>query len=172
MAASAAGNRSNAEWGFTSADASVITLAGTSAGLLQGDIGLSIPRDYAFLQLDQDRIEVDAVCVRKEMILSCGMGEVLQANLQYVVDNDAFSGGVMTVDDDMGATFALLCTTHPPNEVDAGGADTRIISMPTALGIGDGGYALPLHGAQNISATFKAIGTAAGLLGTITDAYT
>ena len=168
MAASAAGNRSNAEWGFTSADASVITLAGTSAGLLQGDIGLSIPRDYAFLQLDQDRIEVDAVCVRKEMILSCGMGEVLIANIRYALDNDAPSGTVLTINSDMGAPFALLCNTNPPTN---DGNDTRQISMPTALGIGDGGFAIPLHGAQNISATFKAIGDSNGLLGTITDVY-
>lgn len=169
MAAGSPGSVENAEWGFTPDDSSVATVDAVNVGFIEGDIEVSVPREYNFLQLDQSRVEVAAVCIRKEMIVSMGLGEALQGNLQYGWDNDAPAVGVLTIDDDMGGNVALLVNTNPPND---DGNDTRVISLPTALATGDGTYGIAQSGKQTIGGlTFKAIANSAQLLGTVTDTY-
>jgi len=172
MAAGAAGSRGNAEWGFTPSDTSRVTVATVNVGFLKGDIDMSLPRDYAYMQLDQDILDIDAVCIKKDWLVSFGMDEVLQVNLQNAWDNDAPAAGVLTVDDDMRGAVALAVNTVPPNQ---DGSDTRAIAITYALSIGDGAYAIPnaRSGAiQSTGAQFKAIAAAAtALLGTITDTY-
>jgi len=170
MAAAAAGARENAAWGYKTGETSVVTLGGTTIGFPEGSVEVSVPRDYAYLKLDSDRVQIAAVCVSKELMVSCGMGEVLEANLQYALDNDAAAGSVLTIDDDMGSTVALLVNTYPPNEV--GGNDTRVLSVPKALGIGDGPWSITKDDRQILPASFKAIANTSSLLATITDSYT
>lgn len=167
MAVAAPGSVSNAEWGFTPDDSSVWTIGGTNVGYIEGDLELSVPREYNFLQLDQARVELAAVCIRKEMILSGGFGEALQANLQDAWDNA--DADPVVVDSDMQGVVAVVVNTNPPNNA---GSDTRVISMPTALATGDGALTIGQSAKQVVGGvTFKAIADANQLLGTITDTY-
>jgi len=169
MAADSPGDVDNAEWGFTPDDSSVATVAATSAGFIEGDIDVSVPREYNFIRLDQVRVELAGICVLKGMMASFGFGECLLGNLQNAWDNDAEGGGVITVDDDMRGTAALLLNTNPPNDT---GNDTRVVSVPTALAIGDGAYRLGNSGKQTIGGMqWKAIADSNQLLGTVTDTY-
>lgn len=171
MAAGSPGTQGNAQWGFKPSTTSVVTLAAASIGALKGDITLSLPRQYAFGQLDQGVVEFSHVCIKRELTISFGGEEILLANLQYALDNDAAVGTVLTIDDDVGSTVALVVNTWPPNNA---GSDTRVISMPTALGIGDGGFVLTdaRGGAfSSMAYTFKAIASSVQLLGTLTDTY-
>ncbi len=172
MAAASPGSRQNAEHGYKPDSTNVVKIATVNVGFLRGDIESTLPREYAFMQLDQDILDIDAVCSKKDWMVSFGMDEALQVNLQNAWDNDAPGGGAVTVDDDMRGVVALAILTDPPND---DGSDTRTLAMPTALSIGDGGYSIPnarTGAIQGVSAQFKAIASAsAGLLGTVTDAY-
>ena len=172
MAAQNPGDRRNAEWGFKPDSTSVITVATVNLGFLMGDISNSWPREYAFMQLDQDILDIDAVCIKKDWIVGFGTDEVLLGNLQTATDNDAAAAGVLTFDDDMRGAVALQVTTDPPND---DGSDTRVIAITYALSIGDGAFAIPnaRSGAiQSAGVQMKAIAAASsGLLGTITDTY-
>ena len=172
MAAEAAGSRENAEWGYKPDSTNVVKIATVNVGFLRGDVESTLPRAYAFMQLDQDILDIDAVCSKKDWLISFGMDEVLQVNLQNAWDNDAPGGGVVTVDDDMRGVVAVAILTDPPAD---DGGDTRTLAMPTALSIGDGAYAIPnarTAAIQGVGAQFKAIAApATALLGTVTDAY-
>jgi len=172
MAASAAGSRANAEWGYQPDSTSVVSVATVNVGFLKGDIENTMPREYAYMQLDQDIIDIDAVCSKKDWLITFGMDETLHVNLQNAWDNDAAGGGALTVDDDMRGAVAIAVVTDPPGD---DGSDTRTIAMPTALSIGDGAWAIPnarTGAIQSVGAQFKAIAAAAtALLGTVTDAY-
>jgi len=169
------GSRANAEWGFKPSDSSVVTYGGTNIGYLRGDIDTSLPRDYAYMQLDQDILDIDAVCIKKDWTVSLAADEALLVNLAFAWDNAAPAAGppaVLTVNATMSTTAALLVNTKPPN---SDSNDTRVMSLPTALSVGDGAYSIPnaRSGAiQSVAMQFKAIASAsAGLLGTVTDTY-
>ena len=169
MAAGSPGTPSNARPGFTPDDASVATIGGTSKGFIEGDIDVSVDRQYNFVELDQVRVKLAGICIRKDMMASFGMGEILLGNHQHAWDNDAAAGSVLTIDDDMGGVVALLLNTTPPGY---DGSDTRVVSMPTAPPVSGGVYSIRQSDKQSIGAvTFQAIGSSAQLLGTITDAY-
>lgn len=172
MAAQSPGDRRNAEWGYKPSSTSVITVATVNVGYLMGDITNSWPREYRYMKLDQDILDIDAVCVKKDWLVSFATDEVLLGNLQTATDNDAAGGGALTFDDDMRGAVALQVTTDPAND---DGSDTRVIAIANALSIGDGAFAIPSaqSGAiQNTGMQFKALAAAAtGLLGTLTDTY-
>ena len=172
MAAGSPGSVGNAEWGFTPDSSSVATWAGTNVGFVEGDIETSVPREYNFLKLDQVRVELAGICVLKGMLCSMGFGEALQGNLKAAWDLDAVEAGPPTVNrinHDMGGVLALLVNTTPPNY---DGSDTRVISMPTSLPIGDASLRIANSAKQTIGGvTFKAIANSSMLLGTVTDAY-
>ena len=172
MAASSPGSRQNAEWGYKPDSTNVVKIATVNVGFLRGDVESTLPREYAFMQLDQDILDIDAVCSKKDWLVSFGMDEALQVNLQNAWDNDAPAGGIVTVDDDMRGAVAMAILTDPPGD---DGSDTRTIDIARALSIGDGAYSLPnarTSAIQGISAQFKALAAVAtGLLGTVTDVY-
>jgi hypothetical protein len=155
----------NAEYGYVPADASIMTLAGTNVGFLSGDIELRTPREYARLELDQVIVALAAVQTRKSMTITAIAEEVLQDNMRYAMDNDAWQTEVLTVDDDVGATVALILNANAPD------SGSRAISVPKALGVGDAAMNMRFGAAQQIALEFEAIGDPAtnGLLGTITD---
>ncbi len=170
------GSRENAEYGYKpDSGAGFVTYSGDDIGYLRGDIESTLPREYAFMQLDQDILDIDAVCSKKDWLVSLGADEAIMENLQYAWDNDAPAAGppiVLTVDDDMGGVAALLINPSPPND---DGNDTRVISIPRALSIGDGGYSIPnarTGAIQGVGMQFKAIAApATAILGTVTDTY-
>jgi hypothetical protein len=172
MAASAPDSRENAEWGFEPGNTGVIQYKTIEKGFLQGDIGITVPREYAFKQLDQDIVDIDAVCIKKDFMVDFAMGEVLLGNLQTAWDNDDASLGVLTVDADMGTSGVLVVNTVPPNTV--GDDDTRVVNLPTALPISEGAYSVPnaRNGLQQVGTQIKALGDAEALLATVTDTYT
>ena len=170
-----AGSRENAEWGFTPSDSSVVTFGGTSVGYLRGDIESTLPREYAYMQLDQDILDIDAVCSKKDWMVSLGADEALLVNLAFAWDNPAPTGAgpfVTTVDFDSQGVAALLVNTSPPND---DGNDTRVLSIPLALPIGDGAFSIPnarTGAIQGVGMQFKGLAAVAtGLLGTVTDTY-
>ena len=89
LGAGAAGSRANGEWGFIPTSTSVVKVATVSVGFIRGDIESALPREYAFMQLDQGIIDIAAVCIKKDWTVSFGMDEALQVNLQNSWDNDA-----------------------------------------------------------------------------------
>ena len=172
MAAESPGDVDNAEFGFTPDDSSVVTFGGTNVGFIAGDVEMNVPREYSFLQLDQVRVDLSQVCIRKELMIGFGLDEPLLASLQYAWDNDAASGAtpdVLTIDDDMGGTGALVVNTSPPNDT---GNDTRVITASTAVAVGDATYTIGQSAKQTISGIqFKAIASSSQVLATVTDTY-
>src|SRR3990167_1808291 len=172
MAAGSPGSVGNAEWGFTPDSSSVATADGTNVGFVEGDIEVSVPREYSFIRLDQVRVELAGICVLKGMMMSMGFGEALQGNLKVAWDLDAVEAGPPTVNrinHDMGGAIAWVANTTPPNY---DGSDTRVISLPTAIGIGDASLRIGNSAKQTIGGvTVKAIANSSQLLGTVTDAY-
>ena len=169
------GSRENAEWGYEPTDTSVVTFGGTNLGFMRGDIESTIPREYAYMQLDQDILDIDAVCSKKDWLVSLGADEALLVNLAFAWDNAAPAAGppaVITVNATMSTVAALLVNTAPPN---ADSNDTRVLSIPLALSIGDGAYSIPnarTGAIQGMGLQFKAIAAVAtALLGTLTDTY-
>lgn len=179
MAASSAGALENVELGFAPTNSSVVTLAGTTAGYLEGDVVMSVPREYAFVRAALTRIK--HVATSKDVTLSFSAREVLQEHLQYAWNGDAAATGVLTIDDDMGATIAVTVKTYAPNAASASTTadpETRVVSIPKALATGEGSYTIPKATSgdtnQMLSFDFIALGDTSSteLLATITDDYT
>ena len=168
MAAGSPGAVGNAEFGFTPDDSSVVTVDSTNVGFLQGDIEINVPREYAFLQLDQVRVDLDHVCIRKEMVVTLSLGEVLLGNIGTAFDNDDVSSPI-SIDDSLNGTVDLDINTTPPN---FDGSDTRAIALPTAVSVGDTTYTIGQSSPQVLNGlSFKAIADSSQVLGTITDTY-
>jgi len=176
MAASAAGSPENVELGFSPTNITVVTLAGTTAGYIESDVTIGVPREYAFVRGALTRIK--HTMIAKELTVSFTGREILLKHLQYAWDTDAYSGLVLTIDDDGGGAIALIVKTYAPNSGTAGSAAiSRVISIPKALPTGDGTYTIPKamggDSNQTITFDFTAIGDTASteLLGTVTDSY-
>ena len=157
----------NIQFGFKVGGASVVTLAATDVGFIEGGVAVRLPREYAFLNSDMYPVDFAHVMTKKDMMVSFQTSEISQVNIQSAWDNDAPAGGVLTQDDDFLGEVALIVNTTPPT-----GSSTRVISIPKAVAIGEGLYNIPANAKQTIDLEFKAIGNSAsaGLLGTITDA--
>lgn len=179
MAAGSAGALNNVELGFAPTNSSVVTLAGTTAGWLEGDINFEVPREYAFVKGSLTKIKHTATA--KDATLTFSAREILQEHLQYAYDGDAAATGVLTIDDDMGSTIAVTVKTFAPSASTASStpdAETRVISIPKALNTGSGSYSIPKATTgdtnQVLSFEFIALGDTASteLLATVTDDYT
>lgn len=170
MAEAAVGTRTNAEWGFEPSDTGVVSVGGASVGYLKEEgFAISVPREYRFLKLDQDIMDIAALCVKKDFFCTFAFEEMIQANMKFAWDNDAVATGVLTIDGDTGGTLAVLANTAAPNDA---GTDTSVYSLPTAINIGEGAVNYPLANKAAISGiNFKALGNASGLLGTQTNTY-
>ena len=180
MAVASAGSAQNIELGFAPTATATISLGGTTAGYIESDVAVSVPRDYAFVRGALTPIK--AVQTAKNMTVTLSCREVLLQHLQYAWDGDAAVSSVLTIDDDPGATIALLVKTYAPNSesVVTGSNEpiSRVISVPKAIATGDGAYNIPKATSgdsnQSVSMDFIAIGDTASteLLGTVTDTYT
>ena len=173
MAAEDPGDVRNAEYGFTPDDSGVATFDTVSLGFLESDIEMTVPREYGYLQLDQARVDLAGVCIRKELIVTLAVGEALVGNIQYAWDGDAPAAGppvVLTIDDDMLGAKVLEITTRPPNRAKAN--DIREITIALAQSVGDGTWTIGQSAKQSVSnLSFKALADEDQLLATITDTY-
>jgi len=179
MAASGAGSPENVELGFAPTSITVVLLGGTTAGYIESDITIGVPREYAFVRGALTPIK--HVITAKNLTVSFSAREALLLHLQYAWDTDNLSGLVVTIDDDGGATVALIVKTYAPNAITASTSSnvpiSRVISVPKALSTGDGMYTLPKatggDSNQTIAFDFIALGDTGSteLLGTVTDSY-
>lgn len=172
MAEASAGSQENVEIGFTPAETSIITLAGTTAGYLEDDIEMDVPGEFATVRAGLTIIQAEQIS--RDLVVSASCKEVLKGNLRYAWNTDAPSSTVVTIDLDVGAgdqTFALVINTRAPNAA----ASTRAISVPKAVMAGSNPYTIPrARGGetnQTLALNFIGIGDTSsnGLLGTITD---
>jgi hypothetical protein len=180
MAVAAAGSLENVELGFAPQHTAVISIAGTTVGYIESDVSISVPREYAFVRAALTPIK--HIATSKNMTVSFPAKEIVLEHCQYAWDGDAAATSVLTINEDMGATVALLVKTYAPNSgsvaTPANEPISRVVSIPKALATGDGAYNIPKASSgdtnQSISFDFIALGDTASneLLGTVTDSYT
>jgi len=180
MAVASAGSLENVELGFAPQHSAVVLVAGTTLGYIEDGVSISVPRDYAFVRAGLTPIK--HIATSKNMNVSFSGKEVLLEALQYAWDGDAPAASVLTINEDFGATVALLAKTYAPNSATvatpANAPISRVVSVPKALSTGDGTYTIPKASPgdtnQTIAFDFMALGdtAAAELLGTVTDTYT
>lgn len=181
MAVAAAGSMENVELGFAPQQTAVVSIGGTTAGYIESDVSISLPRDYAFVRGGLTPIK--HTVTGKNLTASFTGREMLLENIQQAWDSDsaAIASSVYTVDADVGATLALLLKTYAPNSgsvaTPANAAVSRVISIPKALATGDGTYTMPKATTgdtnQTLSFDFIALGDTASneLMATVTDSY-
>jgi hypothetical protein len=173
MAVASTGSVENKEMGFTPDDGIVVLESASTMGFLDGDVVIEVPHERA--NVIGGLTIIKTALTRREMTLAFACQEAVLANHQFAIDGDGASGGVLTIDDDVGANLNLTVSTHPPN--DDLSSDTRVVAIPIARSNGPGTYTIPKAGSgdtvQTIAQSFFALGNTASteLLGTITDVY-
>jgi hypothetical protein len=149
---SAAGSGYNVQWGFEVGDTSLVTVAGTSVGMLSDSITVRVPRDIRFLDADQSAVRLDHTVAKRDAFVAFTMQEVLGGNLAAAWDTGAYTSSSVDVNDTEQGQVALVVNTKGPD------GSTRTVTMGKAVSIGEGTWTLPFAVAQTIAAEFQAVG--------------
>ena len=161
MAAEAAGSLENVEYGFTPDDSGVITFGSGDQGFIDGDVAPSLSMEFSYLELDQSRVDVNGICVKKELSLGATMSEALLETLQDAMNepDTSLALSVLSLQDTDRGSAALVINSHPPN--DTGVGDTRVWNIANAVSIGPGVHHMPANAKQTVEAQWRAIAAAA-----------
>ena len=149
---SAPGSANNVQWGFEVSSTSVVTVGGTSVGMIDGAISIRVPRSVAFLRADQYAAPIDHTVTSRDAFVSFTMKEVLGANLVAAWDTGTYTSSSVTVASTEAGQVALIVATKGPD------ASTCTVTMSKAVSIGEGTWTLPFAAGQTIAAEFQAVG--------------
>lgn len=163
---SAVGSVLNVQYGFEVADTSLITVGGTSVGLIDGGINIRVPRAYSPLRADQYHGPVKLTKVSQDVFVGFTMKEMLGGNLVAAWDAGAYATSSAVVNSASQGQVALVVNIKGPD------GSTRTVTVPKAYSIGDGAWSLPFAAGQTIEAEFQAVADPAltGLMLKVLDA--
>ena len=166
MAAGSPYDLDNIEWGFLTQSTGVLGIGGVDIGFLEEDIRVREEHETALLQPPQSVTPIDFSLTSRHLFVDAVASESRAENIQYAWNLSASAGVLLSVSRTAGTFGALLCTTGAPN------GDTRVVSIPRAIGVNGSELTIPIDSHQTLGMTFQAIGDPAayGLLGTIKDA--
>jgi len=150
--ASSVGNALNVAWGFEVADSSIITIGGTSVGLLDGAITVRVPRTVNFLRADQYASPLDSSVITKDVFVSFTMKEVLGDSFEYAWGTGAYATSTINVDATDQGQVALVINTKGPD------GSTVTCTLAKTVSTGEGTWTLPFADGQSIEAEYQAVG--------------
>lgn len=149
---SAAGSPYNVQWGFESSSTSVVTIGGTSVGMLDGAVTVRVPRTVNFLRADQYAVPIDATVTSKDVFVDFLMKEVLGANLASAWGSGSYASSSVVVTTANQGQVALVIATKGPD------ACTCTVTVSKAVSVGEGTWTIPFAAAQTIAASFQGVG--------------
>ena len=147
----AGGSPLNVQWGFEVADSSIITIDGVSVGFLDGSITVRVPRDVRFLRADQYAAPIDHTVAMRDVFVTFTMKDVLGDSLEYAWDTGAYASSSVKVNTTEQGQVILRINTKGPD------GSTRVVTLGTAVSIGEGTWTLPFAEGQSIEAEFQSI---------------
>jgi|10_taG_2_1085330.scaffolds.fasta_scaffold00180_25 hypothetical protein len=148
---SAVGSANNVQYGFEVADTSLVTVGGTSVGLIDGGINIRVPRTYSPLRADQYHGPIKMTKVSQDVFVSFTMKEVLGGNLVAAWDGGAYASSSAVVNTSAQGEVAVVVNVKGPD------GSTRTITISKAYSIGDAAWSLPFAAGQTIEAEFQAV---------------
>jgi len=147
---SAVGSAYNVRYGFKIGDTSLVTVGGTSMGMIKDRISIRSSRSYSPIRTDQHEGPIDLLIATADAFISFTMAEVLGGHLAAAFDAGAYASSSMVLNSSHAGQVALVVNAKGPD------GSTRTITMGKAVSIG-GEWSLPFNADQTIAAEFQAV---------------